>query len=293
MLCWFQGAVRAEQSGSESGQDTPSRGGHPQDASVAGLAVACAPRWSPRPGHQDQEGLHRLKVTPDEGFRQGGTVAEVRIVLVGKTGAGKSAVGNTILGQTRFTSTLASTSITQECAREEGKLGRFTAEEKVAVKYIQYIFGKEAVRYMMVLFTRGDDLGENKTIEDYVKKAHSHLKKFIRQCGNRYHVFNNKSKDPDQVYSLMSKISQMVSENGGSCFTNEMYRLEEERKAAEERRRREEEERRKAEEETEAQRKRFEEEERIRQEVDRRCQEEKEKLKTKTKNWYSNLCLIS
>uniref|UniRef100_W5L859 AIG1-type G domain-containing protein n=1 Tax=Astyanax mexicanus TaxID=7994 RepID=W5L859_ASTMX len=102
-------------------------------------------------------------------------------------------------------------------------VGRFTHEEKEAVKMIQDRFGEESRRYTMVLFTRGDDL-RKMSIEDYIKDSDCSLQNMINQCGNRYHVFNNRNpEDQTQVTDLLEKIDSMVAVNGGSCYTNEMF----------------------------------------------------------------------
>ncbi|XP_074544631.1 GTPase IMAP family member 7-like [Halichoeres trimaculatus] len=47
---------------------------------------------------------------------------EIRIVMVGKTGAGKSASANTIAGEEKFKSTFSAKSVTEHCAKADCKL---------------------------------------------------------------------------------------------------------------------------------------------------------------------------
>nr|KAF6319492.1 hypothetical protein mMyoMyo1_005646 [Myotis myotis] len=93
------------------------------------------------------------------------------------------------------------------------QLGRFTAQDKAVVGTLRTIFGKDVMEYMIVLFTRKEDLGAE-DIRDYCKNTdNTVLKETIKKCGWRVCAFNNKETGQameDQVTDLLKMANELI-----------------------------------------------------------------------------------
>ncbi|XP_078018510.1 GTPase IMAP family member 4-like [Epinephelus lanceolatus] len=83
------------------------------------------------------------------------------------------------------------------------QLGRFTGIEWGILERLEKKLGWEIRRSTIVLLTHGEDL--KGSLEKFIN-AQDRLNNIVELCGNRYHLFNNKSESKKQVTELIKKI---------------------------------------------------------------------------------------
>ncbi|TNN72040.1 GTPase IMAP family member 7 [Liparis tanakae] len=118
------------------------------------------------------------------------------------------------------------------------KVERFTEQEQAVIDKLNKCFSDEFFQYAIVLFTHGDQLLEEETIEQRVGE-NKPVMELVKKCGGRCHVIDNKywKNNPQEEYrnnqvqvkKLLKTIEEMVCGNRGGCYTNEMLQEVEKR----------------------------------------------------------------
>ncbi len=101
-------------------------------------------------------------------------------------------------------------------------LHTFTEQDADSMFLFKQMFGENAMKHTLVLFTHGDEL-QNKSMDQLIRR-NAELSKLTEECGGRFHLLNNNDlNDREQVTELLMKTERMVSENEYSCYTLQIF----------------------------------------------------------------------
>ncbi|KAL1276549.1 hypothetical protein QQF64_036172 [Cirrhinus molitorella] len=193
-----------------------------------------------------------------------------RIVLLGKTGSGKTKTRKTIVGRERNLPNSATDTCEQQEAfvagksmriidtpglsnaseekikNEIGKLVRMTASSPIvfllvikmesftddAKNIIKWIQENfgEDVLHHTIILFTHTDQLNEKPLDDYIRD-NPDLQEFTKGFGGRFHSFNNEDvENRDQVSELLNKIEKMVERNKHNYYTSQMISKAQRRK---------------------------------------------------------------
>lgn len=106
---------------------------------------------------------------------------------------------------------------------------RFTEEERQTVTLLKETFGDDVVKYMVVIFTREDQmLKKGLTMEGWLENAPSELLRTLNECGHRFLTINNDA-DPVTLEAKLVQLNQIIVNllqyNMGDIYTNNLYEI--------------------------------------------------------------------
>ncbi|XP_006647376.1 immune-associated nucleotide-binding protein 9-like [Oryza brachyantha] len=102
---------------------------------------------------------------------------------------------------------------------------RFSREDSSSIETIKEFFGEKIIDHMVLVFTYGDLVGENK-LKRMLANAPEYLQNFVELCKNRVVLFDNMTEDPrlqaKQLEKLLDVVDSINSNNGGKPFSDQM-----------------------------------------------------------------------
>ncbi|XP_061568582.1 GTPase IMAP family member 8 [Cololabis saira] len=165
---------------------------------------------------------------------------ELRLILVGGRKVGKSSCGNAILNTESFGTDAGAASCTEKRGQIAGKIisvldtpesspltsdlltascalllvvnvsSSFTGLQREALEKQLEAAGGQVWSRAMVLFSHGDWLGDT-SIEQRIESEGEPLQRLVEQCGNRYHVLDNKNwGDGAQARELIELVEETL-----------------------------------------------------------------------------------
>lgn len=175
-------------------------------------------------------------------------MSELKVLIVGKRGIGKSTVGNSLLGKRVFETKFSDQSVTTKFKSESriwrGRkiliidgpellpsndfksdlqehapqgphafllvtpLGSLTEKSEELLNTIQKRFEDKLAKYLIVLLTRKEDL-EDQNVDTFLT-SNVDLHKLVKTCGNRYSISNYRATEKEEQCQVDELLQKIV-----------------------------------------------------------------------------------